>query len=194
MGLVCLVMLTLVGCGGDSDPTAKPVPLTVGTGTTATEPQSTESNYRAKDFTFTLPAGWAEEPSISAESYGQAASAASVAPVGTAPSSLVLVLAYDIRGQPTESPDGPRAWFDWYARTNDAEITGAAREIGFAGGKAWQGSLNWTDDVGSPVEVSLVRAARGDILYLIQCAAEPADRETIAAGCATIVSSFRATR
>jgi len=103
------------------------------------------------------------------------------------------VLAYDIRGQPQESADGPRAWFDWYARTNDAEVSQAPSEIALDGGAASQGSLSWTDGAGNPVEVRLVRAVRGDVVYLIQCQAEPADRAAIVAGCMTIVKSFRAT-
>ena len=105
----------------------------------------------------------------------------------------MLVLAYDVSGQAKESGDGPRAWFDWYARTNDAEVRQAVHEIEFDGSTAWQGSLRWTDRTGNPVEVEIVRAARRDVFYVIQCQAEPVDRKAIAAGCATIVESFHAT-
>ena len=193
VGLVCLAALTLSGCGGGGYPANKPVPLTIGTSTAATESRSAESTYRTEDFSFALPAGWVELPASSSESYGQVASAASIAPEGTAPSSLVLVLSYDVSGQIGESAGGPRAWFDWYARTNDAEVSQAPNEIALDGGAALQGSLSWTDGAGNPVEVRLVRAVRGDVIYLIQCQAEPADRAAIAAGCMTIVKSFRAT-
>ncbi len=192
VGLVCLAVLTLPGCGGGGHSANEPVSLTAGTSTAATESRSAESTYRSKDFIFVLPAGWVEMRASSSRSYGQSASAASIAPKGTAPSSLVLVLAYDVSGQ-KESADGPRAWFAWYARTNDAEITQAASEIALDGGAALQGSLRWTDVAGNPVEVRIVRAVRSGVLYLIQCQAEHADRVAIAAGCATIVKSFRAT-
>jgi hypothetical protein len=172
---------------------AEPVPLTVGTGTAPIETGADGSTYRSNDFTFAFPAGWAEIPSSSAESYGQVASAAGVAPAGTAPSSLVLVLAYDVSGQAKESADGPRLWFDWYARTNEAEVRQAVHEIELDGSTAWQGSLRWTDHAGNPVEVEIVRAARGGVFYVIQCQAEPVDREAIAAGCETIIETFHAT-
>lgn len=190
VGLVCLAVLTLPGCGGGGHPANEPVSLTVGTGAAATESRRAESTYRSEDFIFVLPAGWVELPASSSRSYGQVASAASIAPEGTAPSSLVLVLAYDVSGQ-SDSADGARAWFEWYARTNDAEVTQPASEIALAGGAALQGSLRWTDGAGNPVDVRIVRAVRRSVLYLIQCQAERADRAAIAAGCATIVKSFR---
>jgi len=193
VGLFCVAVLTVPGCGGGGEPTNEPAPLTVGTSTAAIETGADGSTYRSEHFTFVFPADWAELASSSAESYGQVASAASVAPEGAALSSLVLVLAYDVSGQPRESADGPRAWFDWYARTNDAEVRQAVREIVFDGGTAWQGSLRWTDAAGNPVEVEVVRTVARDVAYLIQCQAEPADRTAIAAGCTTIVKSFRAT-
>lgn len=192
VGVLCLAMLTLSGCGGGGHAANEPVPLTVGTGTAGTAGRSAESTYRSTDFTFMLPAGWVELPASSSSSYGDVTSAASVAPEGTAPSSLVLVLAYDVGGQ-EESADGARAWFEWYARTNDAEITQAASEVTLDGGAALQGELEWTDVAGNAVEVRIVRAVRTGVLYLIQCQAERADRTAIAAGCATIVKSFRAT-
>jgi hypothetical protein len=192
-GLVCLTALTLCGCGG-SDATDSEV-LTIGTGTVPTETGSAESTLRSEDFSFVLPTGWVERASSSSETYGQPASAASVSPIspgGTARNSLVLVLAYDVTGQPPESPTGPRLWFDWYAQTNDAEISEAPGELALDGAAALQGRLTWKH-LGNPVEVRIVRAVRGGFLYLIQCQAEPADRAAIAAGCAAILGSFRAT-
>jgi hypothetical protein len=193
VGLACAAVLVMAGCGGSDESAYEPVPLSVGTGTAATETNSEGLAFRSDDFSFTLPDGWAELAASSARSYGEVASAASVAPMGTAPSSLVFVLAYDISGQPKESPGGARPWFDWYARTYDAQVTRPVSETALDGGTAWQGSLTWTDDAGNPVEVDVVRANRGDVLYLIQCQAEPADRAAIAAGCAAILKSFRAT-
>lgn len=184
IGLVCLALMTLLGCGGGREPAPEQAALPVG---------ADESRYRGQDFSFTLPAGWVEKPAASLESFGEAASAVSVAPEGTAPSTLVVVLSYDLSGQPRESADGPRAWFDWYARTNEAEIVQAPSEISFDGGAALQGSLRWTDDLGNPVEVQIVRAVRADALYLIQCQTEAADGPVLAVGCAAIVESFRAT-
>lgn len=192
--VICLVAIVAAGCGGDESPKPKPAPLVIGTGTTASKPKASESPYRTDHFTFTLPAGWVEAPGSSAEAYGKAASVASIAPVGVTPSSLVVVIAYDIRGQPQESADGPRAWFDWYAQTNEAKITDPLHRVELDGGTAWEGRLSWFDAAGSPVEVRLVRAAHGELIYLIQCAAERADRKAIAAGCETIVSSFRTAR
>jgi len=188
--LVCLAILTLPSCGGD-DPTSEPVTLTVGTGTGAIETGIDGSTYRSDDFTFAFPAGWAETPGTSTESYGQVASAASVAPEGTASSSLVNVFAY-VRplGEP---PDNPHDWFAWFTQLNDAEVSQAVSEIELDGGTAWQGSLKVTDKAGNPVEVRIVRAVRGDRDYQIICQAEPADRAAITSGCDAIVKSFRAT-
>jgi hypothetical protein len=191
-GVACLVALAVAGCGGSDDPANEPMPLSVGTGTVATGSKAVGSTYESPNFSFTLPAGWSERPATSAESYGRPASAASVAPDGSAPSTLVLVLAYDIRGQAEESPDGPRAWFDWYARTNDAELTAAPKEISLDGVPGWLGDLTWDDVRGNPVDVTIVRAVDEEILYLIQCQGEPADRAAVEAGCTTIVDSFRA--
>lgn len=190
-GIVSATALGLVGCGGGAGgrPAVEPAPLTIET--TATVSRSTESSYRTDHFTFALPGSWAEKPTISPDAYGTVAAAAAVAPDGAAPSSVVLVLAYDVRGA-RESEGGPRAWFDWYARTTDAEVAEAAREVYLDGGDAWEGSLKWTDRFGNPVEVRILRAVRGGVLFLIQCQAEPADRAAIAAGCATIVNSFDA--
>jgi hypothetical protein len=193
--LVCVAVLTLLGCGGGGDPTNEPVPvpLTIAASTAATESGSGGSSFRSEHFTFAIPAGWAELPGSSTESWGQVASAASFAPKGIAPSSVVVVVSYDVSGLPSETADGPRAWFDWYTKTNDAEVGQAPSEIEFDGDTAWQGSLKWIDRAGNPVEVRIVRVVRGDLLYLIQCQAEPADRASIAAGCETILTSFRAT-
>lgn len=191
LGSVGLAVLALAGCSSGSKPKPEPKTLVVGSGTVATVPKASSSTYRAEHFTFTLPAGWAEIPSTSAEAYGEPASVASIAPVGSAPSSLVVVITYDIRGLPQESADGPRAWFDWYAETNEAKITDPLHRVELAGWTAWEGALSWFDAAGNPVEVRLVRAAHGELLYLIQCAAERADRTAIAAGCETIVTSFR---
>jgi hypothetical protein len=188
-----LAVLMLPGCGGGDESAYEPAPLSVGTGTAAIETKGDGLAFRSDDFSFTLPEGWAELAASSARSWGDVASAASVAPKGTAPSSLVFVLAYDVTGQPKESADGPRAWFDWYARTNEAEVRQALHVIELDGSEAWQGSLRWTDDADHPVEVEIVRAVRGDVLYMIQCQAEPVDRTAIAAGCASITESFHAT-
>ena len=88
---------------------------------------------------------------------------------------------------PRETPDGPRLWFDWYARTNEAEVVQAPNEASLDGSSALQGSLCWTDRFGNPVEVELVRAVRGDALLIIQCQTEPADGPVLAVGCAAIV-------
>lgn len=179
---LCVAALALSGCGG-GEPAQEPAALPVG---------PDESTYRAQDFSFTLPAGWVEKPGASLESYGQPSTAVSVAPKGTAPSTLVLVLSYDLSGQPRESADGPRAWFEWYARTNDAEVVRPPHQTSLSGNPALQGSLRWADSFGNPVEVEIVRAVRGDVLHLIQCQAEAADGAVLAVGCAAIVESFRA--
>ena len=166
---------------------------TFGTGAGTIERRTEKSTYRSRAFSFTVPTGWVETPGLSLESYGPTATAAvAVAPEGSAPSSLVLVLAYDMSGQPRESPDGPRLWFDWYARENEAELVEAVHEISLDGGTATQGSLTWMDVRGNPVEVEIVRAVAADALYLIQCQAEPAEASELMHGCAMIVESFRA--
>jgi hypothetical protein len=53
--------------------------------------------------------------------------------------------------------DNPRAWFDWYIRMYDAEVSQAASEIELDGGTAWQGSVKVTNEAGSPVELRIVR-------------------------------------
>jgi hypothetical protein len=181
--LVCLVVVALSGCGGGGEPAEEPAALPVG---------ADESTYRTQDFSFTLPAGWVEKPASFVESFGQPSSAVSVGPEGTAPSTLVVVTSYDVSALPRESPDGPRAWFDWYARTNEAELVQPPRETSLDGGPALQGSLRWTDVHGNPVEVEIVRAVRGDALHLIQCQIEAVDGAVLAVGCAAIMESFRA--
>jgi hypothetical protein len=177
--VVCLAVLGLVGCGGSGD----------GTSTEATPAKT----YRTDHFTFVLPSGWVDTPRRSSELEGDVASAAAVAPEGTAPSSVVAVLAYLVGDREDDTAKGRRAWFEFYADTNDSVVTRAPTEIAFDGGVAIKGSLRWSDAVGHPVEVDFVRAMRGDVMYLIQCQAEPVDRAAIRAGCESIVKSFRAT-
>jgi hypothetical protein len=192
VGLACLAVLMLPGCGEGGGSAYEPAPLSVGT-TGAIETKGDGLALRSNDFSFTVPKGWAKLAASSARSWGDVASASSVAPKGAAPSSLVFVLAYDVTGQPEESADGPRAWFDWYARTNEAQVREPLHVIELDRSAAWRGSLRWTDDADNPVEVEIVRAVRGDVIYLIQCQAEPVDRTAIAAGCARITESFHAT-
>ena len=162
------------------------------TGAGAIETGVDGSTYQSDDFSFAIPAGWAETKSRSEESYGQLASIATVAPEGSVPSNnLVNVIAF-VR-QPEEPPDNPRAWFDWYIRKFDAEVRQPASEIELDRVTALQGWVKWTDEAGNPIELRIIRAVRGDREYVIYCQAEPADPVAIAAGCETIVTSFRAT-
>jgi hypothetical protein len=173
--IVCLAVLSVLGCGGSGDEVSKP-------GTV----------YRTNDFSFVLPSGWVETPERSFELEGDVPSAAAVAPEGTAPSSVVAVLVYHVGDLEDDTVEGRRAWFEFYADTNDSVVTRPPTEIAFDGGVALEGSLSWPDSVGNPVEVDFVRAMRRDVMYLIQCQAEPVDRVAIRAGCASIVKSFRA--
>jgi hypothetical protein len=169
----------VVGCGGSGEENS-----------TQAKPAKT---YRTDHFTFVLPSGWVDTPSRSPELQGDVPSGAAVAPEGTAPSSVVAVLAYVVGDHEDDTAAGRRAWFEFYADTNDSAVTRAPTEIAFDGGVAIKGSLRWSDAVGNPVEVDFVRAMRGDVMYLIQCQAEPVDRAAVTAGCESIVKSFRAT-
>lgn len=177
-GFVCLAVAGVLGCGGPGDEAGKP--------------GKPGKPYRTSDFSFVLPSGWVETPARSSELEGDVASGAAVAPEEAAPSSVVAVLAYDVGDLEDDTVEGRRTWFEFYADTNDSQVTRLPKEIALAGGAAFKGSLVWTDSVGNPVEVEFVRAMRGDVMYLIQCQAEPVDRVAIRAGCAAIVKSFRA--
>ena len=179
-GLVCVALLSMLGCGA---PTSKP-----GVGAEV----APERTYTTRDFSFVLPSGWIETPERSVELDGDVSSGAAVAPRRSAPNTVVAVLAYTVGDSETETLAGRRDWFEWYSDTNDALFTRAPSEVALAGGPAIEGSLRWPAPAGDLIDVDFVRSVRGGVMYLIQCAAEPADRAAIRAGCGSIVKSFRA--
>jgi hypothetical protein len=178
---IALGVLAVLGCGGSSGHDERAASTSV----ELVQVHSTDA------FFFEVPSRWFEMPERAPELEGDLASAAAVAPEGSAPSSVVAVLAYDVGDLEDDTAAGRKAWFELYADTHDAAVTRAPREIAFDEGVAIAGSLRWPDSSGNLVDVDFVRAVRAGVMYLIQCQAAPVDRAAIAAGCNSIVKSFR---
>ena len=185
-----LAALGAAGCGGGShadDVGETGPPLTV-------VPTAVQegNRHRTDDFSFALPKDWIPVASGMESSPGAelVLSSASVSPPGTGPSSLVVIVAYDVTPIADRYPWRARDWARTYTAALDGRNMTPVERTPVAGVSADRFGVRY-DMNGAPVEADLYRVHRGNVVYIVQCQAEPRDEMMIRTGCDAIVASLR---
>ena len=193
--LGALPALALAGCGGGKADSASLSTATLPQRAGEIETNATGLVFRDREFSFEMPKGWAQFVTPTAVLGADAAvGAALVAPDDSAAGSIhsVFVGVYDV----AIAPAGRLArdvdeYFDDYAATSGVTVTERPKPVTLGEYPAHVAGLASTVD-GSLVKIMVVRALRGDLMYLVHCQTNERDSAGINAGCRKIVDSFRA--
>ena len=181
----------VLGCGGGDADKAAPSVETLPQRTATIETAGAGLVFRDRYFSFEMPTGWAQFVAETEKSFGteEALGLALVSPETSSRISSVFVGAYDIAKVRDRFPNDIDTYVDAYAAGFDATVTKRPEPTALGEYAAHIASLAY-DIGGSPVAATLVRALRGDVVYLVQCQAVEQDIDLITAGCRMIVDSF----